>query len=261
MPSWRQRVHNSLLYTSAGSDDRPIEETFSCRLPSRFTQLHFSARITIALRTDVTDRARYVTQSTLAHQEVRDLAEKVAATRSPADPHGTALDVNRALLDLPNLSGQAISWARCELDVADDDIQRARERELAEHGSALLDAEHKATTERIDLLRTRIFTDGGRARLWWLSRYPDQVERIPQVGKALDEVVAAASADTGAGAGADGRPLVGEAVRLCTELMRDLDPEVRAQLGQRAIGELHRLFRACDRSDLSDLLGTAAEAP
>ncbi|PSK95737.1 hypothetical protein CLV63_114170 [Murinocardiopsis flavida] len=256
MNSWTRRLRHSLLLPSTVTAAGSVEEIFTCRLPSRFDQLHFTARVTMALRTGLDDRPR---RTTLAAQEIRGLAEKTTASCSPADPDGTTLDVNSALLGLPAYSENGVAWARCELDVTEEDVSRARERELAEHQSALLRAEYAAIRDRSSLLRSHVFTDGGQARLWWLTRYPDQVERITSVGSALDEVVTAVSANTGFAD--NGTTVIGETVRLCAELLRGLDPDVRAQLGQRAVHEIDRVFRACERPDLSEHLNNLFPDP
>ncbi|GAA3749527.1 hypothetical protein HDA32_001118 [Spinactinospora alkalitolerans] len=244
-----RRSLGSFLLARSGEEPALVESDFAGRLPSKFDELYFNARFTAAIRPGTSEPSERAARSLAAQSAVRACAAEVARKCSPADPEGTELDVNRALLADPELSSQGIAWSRCELEVPAEDVQRARDRELAQHDSEVLALRHRTTMEQASLLRTEVFQDGGLARLWWLARFPDQVERIPQIGVALDEVVDSTTAST-----QEADDGVGQVIGLCMELLQGLNADERAHLGHRVVEELHRIFQACERPGLSEKL-------
>ncbi len=251
-----KRPLGSFLLARSSEEPALVNVDFACRLPSMFDELYFNARFSAAIRYDTAESPEPAAGSPAAKSAIRACAAEATKRCSPADPEGAQIDVNSALLAEPELSSQGVTWSRCELEVSAEYIQRARNRELAQHDSGVLALRHRTTMDQAHLLRAEVFRDKGLARLWWLVRFPDQVERISQIGSALDEVVDSTSASTQAPD--DG---VGQVIGLCLELLQGLNADERAHLGHRVVEELHRIFQVCERPELSEKLEVITGTP
>lgn len=250
--SWFLAVSGKASTVSRGRS-RPAASAangdFSCRLASGINGLYFTARVQLTVHVDAEEPQKWLVE---AQRSVRTVAEFVSYHRSVADPGGAQLDVNAALSRDPELASAGVVHARMELDSSPEDQQRARNQELTLVDDALDKARHQNTMNYADRLRTDVFSDSARARLWWLARNTEQVERLPQVGTALDEAVTATPT-----AQHESTTRVDRAASLFAELVNNLEPYQRDFLARQVIFGLSDVFRSWGRSDLQERLPEA----
>jgi hypothetical protein len=236
--------------------DRPpppsTDAGFSARLPSRHDGIFFGARFDVRVHPGAPpdDRAR-AARIAAAQGFVRRVAEDATSGYSVADQGGAQHGVSLAVHIQPGLRDHGISYVRVDLAVDPADADRARQREAADADRALAALRHQAVLDEMRELRDDVFRDSGQARLWWLVRHPDQVDRLEQVGKVLDGVVETNRRVAPSAAG--GGP-VAEVIGLCAELLRDMDPALREHLARYAVHELRQVFKAYERPDLAERL-------
>lgn len=233
----------------------PRPDSFTCRLPSVFPNLYFTARFTFSGNGDLRRSDPGRTVMARARGAIRDTAAALTRHRSPADPSGVEVEVNEAFAETTVLADRGVQWARCEIGAAEEDADRARAVESLHHEAALEEMRHRAALRRAALLRDEVFTTGGQARLWWVSRHPDQVERIAQVGTALDSVVEAVAAHSPP---STVDSVAAEAVAVVGELVHGLDETARARLAEVAVTQVRHLLTSFERDDLAERLDKAA---
>ncbi|MFC7329930.1 hypothetical protein [Marinactinospora rubrisoli] len=223
--------------------EKEIKAPFTARLRSGTEGLYFTACFKLRLLPageNGRSRAKLIND---AQQEARAAADQVSVGYSIVDSGNAQLAVNERLLSLRSPAGPAASWATAEISAHEADMERAREIEAANHRAVIELRKQEDMVRQIRHLRDGVFRDGNLARLWWLMKYPEHVERLPQVGQALDGISGGQPTTT---AESD----VARVVELCFALVAGLEDDSRKLLVRQSIDFLAHVFTACDRPDL-----------
>ncbi|RCV58150.1 hypothetical protein [Marinitenerispora sediminis] len=235
--------------------EKEVKAPFTARLRSGTEGLYFTARFNLRLLPAAENgrsRAKLVND---AQQAARAAAEQVSVGYSIVDSGNAQLAVNERLLSLRSPAVSAASWATADISAHEADIERAREIEAANHRAVIELRQQEDMVRQIRHLRDGVFRDGDLARLWWLMKYPEHVERLPQVGQALDGIGSGQPTTTA-------ESEVARVVELCFALVAGLADDSRKLLARQSIDFLAHVFTACDRPDLvSRLPGMAGAEP
>ncbi|GAB3210407.1 hypothetical protein GCM10027294_28670 [Marinactinospora endophytica] len=233
-----------------GQETPRARRSFEARLPSRFQAMPFTAEFRLFLPGPREGEGGEEWLFSL-QEEIRETAARISVQYSLID-HGSAGNaLNRYFTRFTGgPPGMSVDVILCPPNEAD--LARTRERELVDFDADMAAARHAEMVGALRNLRADVFADPVLARLWWLREHPDQVERLPQVGAALDDVVGHVDPSTG-------DDQIARVGGLFLGLMRELPGQEREYLVRSLAGWLGRAFHACGRPELGNELAEIAE--